>query len=163
MIKVFQNVVAPTQESIGRPIRLRIPIINVDANVQYVGLTKEGAMDVPEGWEDVAWFDVGSHPGELGSAVIAGHYGTLQSGETPVFNDLNKLQKGDKLSVEDENGLIVSFVVREIRSFDQEADASTVFNSNDGKAHLNLITCEGVWNEGSQSYPSRLVVFTDKE
>jgi hypothetical protein len=53
-------------------------------------------------------------------------------------------------------------VVREIQRYDPNADASSVFSSNDGKSHLNLITCEGIWDEVSQSYPQRLVIFTDK-
>jgi len=35
--------------------------------------------------------------------------------------------------------------------------------SNDGKAHLNLITCAGVWDEVEKSHSSRLVVFADME
>ncbi|MFZ2299818.1 MAG: class F sortase [Candidatus Moraniibacteriota bacterium] len=54
-------------------------------------------------------------------------------------------------------------MVRESRSFDPDADALDVFSSDDGKAHLNLITCEGVWDKASKRYSKRLVVFTDKE
>ena len=43
--------------------------------VEDVGLTPGGAMDVPKGPSDVAWFDLGPRPGEVGSAVIAGHEG----------------------------------------------------------------------------------------
>src|ERR1035437_6022090 len=33
----------------GLPVRLKIPTINVDAIVEYVGVTPLGAMDVPKG------------------------------------------------------------------------------------------------------------------
>jgi hypothetical protein len=59
--------------------------------------------------------------------------------------------------------MTTTFVVRESRSFNPNADASDVFNSNDEKSHLNLITCEGSWNKDSKSYSQRLVIFTDKE
>jgi hypothetical protein len=53
--------------------------------------------------------------------------------------------------------------VREIKKYDPNANASDVFISGDGKAHLNLITCVGFWNKVSKSYPKRLVIFADKE
>jgi hypothetical protein len=38
-----------------------------------------------------------------------------------------------------------------------------IFSVKDGKAHLNLITCEGAWDAATQSYSDRLVVFTERE
>lgn len=147
---------------IDKPVRLKIPVINVDASIEYVGLTSAGAMDVPKGPSDVAWFDLGPRPGEDGSAVISGHYG-WKNNIPAVFDYLSKLQKGDQLYIEDENGVVTTFVVRDSRSYGERADATDVFNSSDGKAHLNLVTCEGVWNKLTKSYSKRLVVFTDRE
>ena len=147
----------------GRPVRLTIPGINVDAVVEYVGLTPDGAMDVPKSPDEVAWYERGQRPGEKGSAVISGHYGRWENGQGSVFDDLHKLRKGDELSVTDDRGATTTFVVRESRRYDPAADAADVFGSSDGGAHLNLITCDGVWNETQNSYSDRLVVFTDKE
>ena len=144
------------------PIRFIIPKINVDATVEYVGVTSGGAMDVPKGPDAVAWFSLGSRPGETGSAVISGHYG-WKNGIPAVFDNLHMLQKGDKLYVEDEKGAITTFVVREFRTYGGTEPAPEVFGSSDGKAHLNLITCTGVWNKTKKSYSQRLVVFADKE
>ena len=75
---IIENVAAipnPEQATSGFPVRLRIPSINVDAPVEYVGLTPDGAMDVPKERANVAWFNLGPRPGENNSAVIAGHYG----------------------------------------------------------------------------------------
>ena len=152
-----------SQTAPGLPIYLKIPKINVNAVIKQVGLTPNGAMDVPKGPDSVAWLKLGPHPGDNGSAVIAGHYGRWKDGRGSVFDNLNKLKKGDVLSVKDENDMITSFVVREIRKYDPKAYATEVFSSNDGKSHLNLITCGGVWNIFSKSYSQRLVVFTDKE
>jgi LPXTG-site transpeptidase (sortase) family protein len=160
------SVVASAQQeqpSFGLPVRLKIPGIKVDAAVEYVGLNARGEMDVPEGPANVAWLKLGPHPGDGGSAVIAGHFGRWKNGAGSVFDDLNKLSEGDKLSVEDDKGVTITFVVRESRSYDPNADASAVFSSSDGISHLNLITCEGIWNEASKGYPKRLVIFADKE
>ncbi|MDP2943971.1 MAG: class F sortase [bacterium] len=144
------------------PVRLTIPKIKVEAAVESVGLTPQGAMDVPEKTGSVAWFSLGSRPGENGSAVMAGHYGR-KNGKASVFDNLYKLRPGDKLSVEDDQGLVISFVVRATRRYDQRANAPEVFDSSDGQSHLNFVTCEGVWDKVSQSYPTRLVIFTDRE
>lgn len=150
------------QEQAGLPMRLKIPRINIDTFVEHVGVTPDGAMDVPKELANAGWFNLGPRPGDIGSAVLAGHYG-WKNGKASVFDKLYKLRKGDKLYIEDDKGEIITFVVRESRRYDPKADASGVFNSSDGKAHLNLITCEGDWNKDQKSYSARLVVFTDKE
>lgn len=144
------------------PVRLKIPAINVDAAIEPVGLTPEGAMAAPEGPADVAWFNLGTRPGENGSAVIDGHSG-WKDGIPAVFDNLNKLRVGDKVLVMDERGVTFTFVVRKVRTYDPKADASDVFISNDGKAHLNLITCEGLWDPVSKTSSERLIIFADKE
>lgn len=152
---LFDTKVAP-------PIRLKIPKIKVNTTLEHVGLTSEGAMDIPKSPDKAAWFNLGPRPGEIGSAVIDGHYGVWKNGKKTVFNNLNKLRKGDKVYTIDEKGSVITFVVRESKSYNSEMDADDVFISGDGKSHLNLITCEGVWNKVTQSYPRRLVIFTDK-
>jgi LPXTG-site transpeptidase (sortase) family protein len=144
------------------PIRLIIPNINVDAAVDYVGLTSDGAMDVPTGPTTTAWLDLGPRPGDSGSAVIDGHEG-WKDGTQAVFDNLYKLQNGDKIYVEDKAGVTTTFVVRETQTYGENQDFSNVFRSSDGKAHLNLITCAGAWNKTQKSYSNRLVIFTDKE
>ncbi|MEX2008083.1 MAG: class F sortase [Candidatus Spechtbacterales bacterium] len=140
------------------PVRLKIPGIEVDVAIEYVGVTPAGAMDVPKDRDNVAWFSLGTRPGENGSAVIAGHSG-YRAGKV-AFDDLNTLRKGDKLYVEDALGKSVSFVVRESRVYDAGAYVPEVFTSDTG-IHLNLVTCVGVWDESTKRYSKRLVVFTD--
>ncbi len=143
------------------PVRLKIPSLGVDAPFEYVGLTPEGAMDVPKGPAEVAWYKLGSKPGDIGSAVVAGHSG-YKNNKMGVFDNLYKLKKGDKLYIEDEKGNTIIFVVRESRKFNPKADALDVFGSSDGKAHMNLVTCVGAWNDVERTHSERLVVFTDK-
>lgn len=163
-VPIIENItVPPIEEARSQlPARLVIPVLNVDSIVEYVGVTNGGEMDVPKGPTSTGWFDLGPRPGEQGSAVISGHFG-WKNGIPAVFDNLNKLKKGDKIYTTDDKGMSTTFTVREIRSYDRNADASEVFGSNDGKAHLNLVTCQGVWNKAKKSYSERLVVFTDKE
>lgn len=147
----------------GLPIRLQITAIGVDTSIDYVGLTASGLMDKPKNQNTVAWYQLGKRPGEIGSAVMAGHFGIWDNGKGSVFDKLDKLQKGDRISVTDDKGTTTTFVVSRSQSYDPKADATAIFSSSDGISHLNLITCEGVWNTGSQSYPQRLVIFSNKE
>ena len=145
--------------SIGLPVRLIIPRLGVNAAVEDVGLTPDGAMGVPASPGTVAWFKLGPRPGDKGSAVIDGHSG-YKNGVSAVFDDLPSLRKGDLLFVKDAKGVLVQFVVRRSRMYDRNANASAVFAGNEGR-HLNLITCTGSWDAAAGTHAQRLVVFTD--
>lgn len=140
------------------PIRIKIPSIKVDAVIKPVGLTKYKTMEAPKEPEDTTWFKLGVSPGEKGSSVIAGHRGWKKG--KAIFDDLNKIQLGDKVYVENEKGEMLAFVVREMRTYDALDIAPEVWNKKDS-AHLNLITCSGDWNASTGTSDKRLVVFTD--
>lgn len=145
------------------PIRLKIPKLNVDAAVEQMGLTPNGDMEAPNNPKNVGWYKFGPYPGENGNAVIDGHYGIWQNGERSVFDDLKTLKIGDKLIIENNNDTTITFVVRDFKTYGKDADTSEVFKSNDNKAHLNLITCDGSWEAATKSYTNRFVVFADKD
>ncbi len=147
--------------STSAPQRLKIPSIGVNAFVEQMGLTSQGAMDAPAGPDNAGWYKLGTKPGEVGSAVIDGHSGW--KGDIPaIFDNLGNVQVGDKIYVENGDGNTVTFVVRRIKEYPFNADAGEIFHSNDGLSHLNLITCAGTWNDISRSSSMRLVVFADK-
>ncbi|HBU27941.1 TPA: hypothetical protein DEB00_02380 [Candidatus Uhrbacteria bacterium] len=150
------------QGVVGLPVRITIPAINVDADIISVGKTSNGEMDVPEGPAEVAWYSPGPLPGEQGSAVMTGHYDWYNN-VPAVFDDLNKVKKGDKIVIEDENEITSTFVVRTTRIYGKDDNATDVFISSGGTAHLNLITCTGTWNSAEKTFSDRLVVFADKE
>lgn len=158
----IKDAVAPVVKT-GLPVRLKIPRINVDAAIESAGLTSAGAMDIRKVPDAIAWFDLGTRPGDIGSAVIAGHYGYWKTGQIALFYNLDKLRKGDPIYVENDKGETITFIVHEIKTYKPDADATPVFSSTDGKAHLNLVTCSGPWDAVSRSYPTRLVVFSDKQ
>ena len=147
-----------TKASPGLPARLIIPAIDIDAVVEFVGVAVKGTMEVPSNTTDVGWFKLGPRPGEIGSAVIAGHVDG-KNGKEAVFTNLYKLKVGDKLYVKDDKGITTTFIVWDSRTYNS-GYAEEVFSSNDA-AHLNLVTCDGVWNGTVKSYSKRLVVFAD--
>lgn len=151
-------VVVPKAVEVLPEARLKIPRIGVDTIIKDMGVTSDGAMAVPDNRVDVGWFSLGTRPGEVGSAVIGGH--NRFDSEAGVFVDLDQLEKGDILSVVDAEGISISFVVRDMRTYDA-TDANTgIFESESG-VHLNLITCSGSWDPLTKSSTERLVIFTD--
>ncbi len=157
------NVEDKKEHTSGIPMQLTIPSIDVDAPIQSLGLAKDGSVDVPKGPSEAAWFNVGPRPGEKGSSVITGHYGPWLNGAQSVFNNLNKLKPGDKVQVKDPTGKIFTFVVKSAKTYKADDKPPEVFNSTDGKVHLNLITCQGDWLRNERTFTERLVVFTDLE
>lgn len=159
-IKVESNVLSTIVqiENVGLPVRLVIPALNIDARIEEVGITTLGMMGIPEQVTNVGWFKFGYRPGEVGSAVIAGHFND-SFGEGAVFENLYKLKKGDILYVEDDNGVFTVFTVQKSAVYDA-GFADEIFNRNDG-TYLNLITCDGVWDGIKKSFSKRLVVFSD--
>jgi LPXTG-site transpeptidase (sortase) family protein len=145
----------------GIPLHIQIPKIHVDARIESVGVSADeiGSIATPKDPANAAWFNAGPRPGEKGTAVINGHYGW--TGHHPaVFDNLNLLRPGDAIYVRDDNGEVRTFVVSRVKVYGEHEDASDVFVSEDTGKRLNLITCDGVWNNVTQSYSHRLVVFT---
>jgi sortase A len=168
-LKLYQNpsIVTPTPATVHKedinyslPTRLQIPKLQIDTHVIYVGLTKDGNMSVPTNVIDAGWYKYGVLPGVTGTAVMAGHLDGLH-GEPGVFSNLSKLVPGDTIEVTESNGLVISFVVRETKSYAQTEQPAEVFTSTSG-SHLNLITCTGSWDKSEHRFAKRLVVFADK-
>ncbi|MFA6514225.1 MAG: class F sortase [Patescibacteria group bacterium] len=161
--KVLQPNIKQQDIKAGVPVRLKIPKIKVSIALENVGLTKEGAVGTPKAPLKAAWFNLSKRPGDIGNAVITGHYGRFKNGKLAVFNNLKKLNQGDELYVEDENGKTTIFIVRELKTYNWNERVPSIFITNDGKSHLNLITCTGAWDKASQTYLKRLVIFADKK
>ncbi len=150
----------------GVPIRIKIPQLNVDAPVIPVGLTASGAMDAPHTITEVGWYSGSVRPGMIGTAVMDGHVAQIRGGiatQPGVFSRLNELHVGDVFQIVDDRGETISFVVRESRLFDPSSDTTALFTSADGKAHLNIITCDGSWDPIAASFSQRLVILADAQ
>lgn len=141
------------------PLRITIPKIHVDALIEYVNQTSDGAMDVPTNSLDVGWFTLGPLPGEIGTAIIDGHVDS-ENGTAGVFQKLNQLSTGDIFYIEETTGKSIAFIVEESRTFNSTNSIEN-FNQSTG-SHIVLITCNGIWNTIQKKYTKRLIVFADK-
>jgi len=143
----------------GVPIHITIPVINVDAAIIPMGASKNDIMEAPSSITDVGWYKLGVFPGDGGSALLDGHVDG-KNGEPGVFANLSELQPKDQITVNDEDGNLTHFTVREVWTYKPNVDTEELFNQGDG-AHLILITCNGSWDAVKHSYTKRLVVIAD--
>jgi sortase A len=152
----------PTESSIRieNPITLKVPTIKVNASIESVGLDVQGRMDVPKNANNVAWYNLGVKPGEIGNAVMAGHLDKA-NGTPAVFWNLNALQIGDVIQVVDQSGKSITFKVTDKKTFDNDTFPIKEVFGEFSKARLNLITCQGVWNKDTRNYSQRTVVFSE--
>jgi len=160
--QIIPDTTTQAPETILISTHINIPSIGVNAAIEQVALAQDGSMDVPKDPLNAGWYELGPKPGEIGSAVIAGHLNWFD-GVVGVFADLSKIQPGDTIILQDNECTDITFIVRETKMYNAEEDATDVFSSTDGKAHLNLVTCDGIWNKNTAQYSQRLVVFADRE
>jgi hypothetical protein len=114
----FAEVREAGSAALGRsiPVRIIIPAIGVVAEIRPVGLVGDELAAPPEA-SLAGWYEQGTSPGELGSAVIVG----LAGPQPAVFTRLPRLAPGDVIEVVREDGVTASFVVDrvEARSYRQ--------------------------------------------
>jgi LPXTG-site transpeptidase (sortase) family protein len=152
----------PIIHNVDLPLRLQIPSIEVDANIQSVGRVAEGRMGIPNNFTDVARYNLGPKPGEKGSAVIDGHLDTVKDANA-VFIRLSELKKGDQVFVIDKKNQKIKFRVLGSEIYDEsKAPVEKIFGPVGSSSRLNLITCDGVWNQKVHNYSQRLVVYTER-
>jgi len=143
----------------GIPVRIFIPSLNVNANVESVAKDSLGRMDVPQNVFNTAWYDLGPRPGEEGSAVIDGHFDT-KTGAPSVFYNLLKLKSGDKIETTDDKGKKYTFEITEVKQYDLASIPLEKIFSKTGPPMLNLITCAGYFDHKKQGYTQRAVVYS---
>ena len=141
---------------VGNPVSVKVPAIGVDAELDVLGLTPGGALEVPP-YDRAGWFAGGSRPGEPGPAVIAAHVDSLTG--PAVFYKLKAVRPGDRITVGYADGTEVHFVVSGSASYPKsEFPTDQVYGPTEG-AGLRLITCGGVFDRKAGSYLENLVVW----
>jgi sortase (surface protein transpeptidase) len=142
------------------PLRLSIPRLSVNALVVAVGLTPEGAMDVPQRPEDVGWYQYSARPGMKGNAVLAGHL--TWYGVDGVFRRLVEMKPGDTALIQAADGQQREYGVAWHEEWPlNTAPVGKVFEPLDVPA-LTLITCGGRWNAATQRFDTRVVIRAER-
>jgi hypothetical protein len=140
------------------PVGLRLPAIEVDAEIEPVGVDDAtGLTAVPEDIDRVGWYRFGPVPGEPGSAVLLGHVDSHAQGLGAFFR-LGSLEPGDRVVVLLADGSSRAFTVVGRRSYAKSALPSSVFDRS-GSPRLALITCGGAFDRATRHYADNVVVY----
>jgi len=143
------------------PVRLLIPAIGVDAPVSVKGVRPDAVMDVPDGPEDVAWYNFTARPGTGGNAVLSGHLDYRNYGAA-VFWRLKELGEGDIVEVRLADGSVLRYQVSLKLSYDARMAPVSEIVGPTSREVVTLITCGGTFDSGSRNYSDRLVVRAER-
>lgn len=140
----------------SRPVRVQIPAIGVDSELMDLGLTGDGAMEVPPAGFPAGWYTGAPTPGELGPAVVVGH---VDWQGPAVFHDLFAVEVGDVVLVTREDGSTATFEVMRVGQYPKAAFPTEEVYGDLDHAGLRVITCGGVFNRATGSHEDNIVVF----
>jgi len=154
--QTISNYIVPA----NNPRLITINKLGVHARIFNVGTDKNGALIAPNNIYDTGWYNQSALPGQPGAMLIDGHLSSWTS--NGVFYGLNKLNSGDTLTVEAGNGTLYKYQVVQTKIYSTSnvdmVAAITPFVS--GTPGLNLISCYGKVDPGTNSFDQRIIVFT---
>ncbi|MFW5470733.1 class F sortase [Knoellia sp. CPCC 206435] len=120
---------------------ISVPAIGVNRSMRRISAV-DGVVNPPAG--SVAWIRGYNRvrPGEVGTAVIAGH--VVNGRRADVFYNLQNLRRGAKITVFDANGKRVVYTVTATRVATKQAVSrdAAVWGSNRSVKRIALITCD---------------------
>jgi LPXTG-site transpeptidase (sortase) family protein len=150
---------APPQgaATVAAPVSLVIPAIGVSTSLVHLGLTSTGALQVPPTTAVAGWYTGSPRPGDIGSAVIAGHIDSYQG--PGVFYRLSQLQRGDRVYVRRADGTLAMFKVTEVQMYAKNDFPTAAVYGATPTPQLRLITCGGTFDYSTGSYLSNTVVY----
>lgn len=143
------------------PSRVVIPKIGVDAPVVARGVDANGLMQVPDGPEDVAWYEFTGRPGEGANIVLSGHVDYHDYGPA-VFWRLRDLTLGDIVEVHVADGAFYQYVVTDTEAYEAQGAPIDEIVGPTSRETVTLITCDGTFNGASVGYSHRLVVRAER-
>ncbi len=137
---------------------MEIPAIGVRAtDLVGLGIAADGAIEVPQRWDSVGWYENGAWPGQVGSSVLAGHVDSAEAGPA-VFFRLGELVPGDTAAVTRADGATAVFTVDSVGRYPKdEFPTASVYGAADGP-ELRLVTCGGTFDEAIGHYRDNIVV-----
>ena len=122
-----------------------------------LGLTARGILQVPASTSVAGWYTGSPRPGQVGSAVIAGH---IDSTRGPgVFFRLRLLRPGDRIYVRNADSTLAVFDVYAEHSYPKDRFPTQRVYGPAPDPELRLITCGGTFDPAAGSYLSNVVVY----
>lgn len=121
------------------------------------GVSPEGAMEIPDVFDQAAWYRFGPAPGAAeGAAVIAGHIDTTS--DRAPFSALKSVAPGTAIRVGRDGARPLTYRVIgvELMAKDQ-FDGDSLFRRT-GPHELKVVTCGGRWLDERMDYSDNVIV-----
>lgn len=150
---------APSATMPLTPTTITVPAIGVSSTLVELGLTDEGALDVPTEPMAAGWYTGSPVPGLVGPSVVVGH--VHWDGVPGVFARLADLSIGDSVMVSRSDGSTVAFAVDLVTTYPKTEFPTELVYGNIGYPGLRLITCGG-YDPVARSYEANVIVFATR-
>jgi hypothetical protein len=139
------------------PRFLTVEGTTINMPIVEVGVSPDGAMEIPEPFEEAGWYRFGPAPGAAtGTAVVAAHVDTTS--DSAPFSQLKSLPPGTLVTVQREGAAPLTFRVTGVELMAKDAfDGESIFR-RDGPPQLKLVTCGGRWLDEQQDYGDNVIV-----
>jgi Sortase domain len=139
------------------PRALTVEGTTINMAVVQVGVSPDGAMEIPEPFNEAGWYRFGPAPGAAaGTAVVAAHVDTTS--DSAPFSQLKSLRPGTLVTVRRDGAPPVTFRVTGVELMAKDAfDGASIFR-RDGPPQLKLVTCGGRWLDEQQDYGDNVIV-----
>ena len=140
-----------------QPRAVQIPGLKLEAYVQRVGVDAANKMVAPDNIHFTGWYSGSAAPGNKGISIINGHAGgRYQDG---AFKHIVGLKPGDAIRVQMGDLSWREFTVASAMSYSiSEADKALFKDDPTIQNELHLITCDGGFNDKTQTYDRRFIV-----
>jgi len=139
------------------PRFLTVAGTTINMPIVEVGVSPDGAMEIPEPFEEAGWYRFGPAPGAAaGTAVVAAHVDTTS--DSAPFSQLKSLAPGTLVTVQREGAPPLTFRVTGVELMAKDAFDGTSIFRRDGPHQLKLVTCGGRWLDEQQDYGDNVIV-----
>jgi sortase (surface protein transpeptidase) len=146
--RVVTSSVGPTTGSVGPPVRVVVPSLDIDAEVVPIELGRDRVLLPPDDGSKVGWWKRSAEPGATtGQSLLTGH--SLRQGDGAMDN-LGDAKRGATVQIhgagkgDEKSGKIASYRVQKVFVYSrkQVADhAEDLFDQDFHPRRLVLVTC----------------------
>ena len=143
------------------PVRVYIPALAVDAEIQDTGYDDSRTMQVVAAADIISWLREGAIPGNEGNAILAGH--NKWSGKKCPLFALDTLQIGDEMEIEYEDGSTLKFMLESVFVYALATAPASLIMDVGGEARVTVITCKEPFNPKIGTSDNRIVAIFKEE
>ena len=143
------------------PVRMRIPSLAMDYEIQGTGADQNGTMQVVPSISVISWYKQSAIPGNDGNAIMAGH-NTWRGERSPLYS-MDDLPIGSEMVIEYEDGTVAYFMLESVFVYKLKTAPVDKILDMKGDARVTLITCKPPFNLVTGTSDNRIVAIFKEE